>query len=108
MVLMFRLLAFLSCFVAATVSAAAVDEHENEEHNLSSGACDTSAGSYDLNLHIMAVFLLLVSSAFGVFAPLILGQQAGKRKWIAEMFFVSSRVKRFPSNPADLSGPGRL
>lgn len=50
--------------------------------------CFTSPDTYDLGLHIAAVFVLLAASAFGVFFPVCLGQKKVQSRSIDLIFFV--------------------
>ena len=59
----------------------------------SAADCDASLGDYDLNLHIVAIFVLLAASGFGVFFPVLLGQRKRTSKAINEIFFVSTVTK---------------
>lgn len=61
---------------------------QEEEVSSGSAECTSSLGFYDLKLHVIAIFLLLVSSSIGVFLPLILGQRAGSSTKIENIFFV--------------------
>ena len=53
-------------------------------------ACATVLGEYDLDLHVVAIFVLLVASAFGVFFPVVLGQKKRASKAVELTFFVSA------------------
>lgn len=55
----------------------------------SAQGCNASVDEYDLNLHIVAVFVLLAASGFGVFFPVLLGERKRTSKAINEVFFVS-------------------
>lgn len=53
-----------------------------------SAPCTASLDEYDLDLHIVALFVLLVASGLGVFLPVMLGNAAFKNKQISNIFFV--------------------
>ena len=57
-------------------------------------ACATVLGEYDLDLHVVAIFVLLVASAFGVFFPVVLGQKKRASKTVELTFFVSAVVHK--------------
>lgn len=57
-------------------------------------ACATVLGEYDLDLHVVAIFVLLVASAFGVFFPVVLGQKKRASKAVEMTFFVSAAADK--------------
>jgi len=50
--------------------------------------CAALIGDYDLPLHIVALFVLLVASALGVFFPVLLGTRAVLSKRVRDLFFI--------------------
>lgn len=74
---------------AVVTDAATHDAHAGHTHAHSSSGCGvTELQNYNLALHIAAVFVMLVASAFGVFLPVILGKLGPRNKLFGSLFSI--------------------